>query len=214
MNISKFKAIVFDFDGVIVDSVNIKGEAFRQLYSEYGENIANKVHQFHNENGGMDRYKKIAYFEKILLGKTVSEADIMHIAGKFSELVKDKVCNAPEIPSSIDFVNHWSSKLPCYINSATPTDELIDILKERNWLQYFDGIYGSPQSKTMNLNEILNKQKLLAEDVIFFGDASADLNAATETGISFCGITYTSTPSFLKQMKNNNHFFNFTPLLT
>lgn len=38
----KFDAIVFDFDGVLVESVDVKTQAFATLYSEYGRKSRRK----------------------------------------------------------------------------------------------------------------------------------------------------------------------------
>ena len=35
--------IVFDLDGVILESLEAKTDAFSELYNEYGENIVSKV---------------------------------------------------------------------------------------------------------------------------------------------------------------------------
>ena len=55
------KNIIFDFDGVILDSVNIKTEAFYKLFEQYGSKIANQVVDYHIINGGMSRFKKFEY---------------------------------------------------------------------------------------------------------------------------------------------------------
>ena len=56
-------ALVFDFDGVIVDSFDVKKTAFSNLYLQYGEDIAKKVLEFHDSgNGGMCRVKKFKFF--------------------------------------------------------------------------------------------------------------------------------------------------------
>ena len=55
-------SIIFDFDGVIVDSVHIKTEAFIALYSTYPDHIKNKVKLHHLENTGISRYKKIYFY--------------------------------------------------------------------------------------------------------------------------------------------------------
>ena len=36
---NKIKAIIFDYDGVIAESVNVKTEAFAELYKHYGIDI-------------------------------------------------------------------------------------------------------------------------------------------------------------------------------
>ena len=42
--------IFFDFDGVIAESVDIKTQAFHQMYKIYGEDIAQKVAHHHIQN--------------------------------------------------------------------------------------------------------------------------------------------------------------------
>ena len=53
--------IILDFDGVILESVSVKTEAFRTLFSfapEYVEEIV----QFHKDNGGMSRFDQIPVY--------------------------------------------------------------------------------------------------------------------------------------------------------
>lgn len=63
------KAIFWDFDGVIADSVNVKTDAFYELYLPYGKEVAEKVKEYHLANGGVSRFKKFEYWETELLGK-------------------------------------------------------------------------------------------------------------------------------------------------
>ena len=58
------KGIIFDFDGVIVESVNIKTIAFKKIYKKYGNEIVNKVVDHHLSNGGMSRFEKFNYYHK------------------------------------------------------------------------------------------------------------------------------------------------------
>ena len=40
---SHLKNIIFDFDGVILDSLDCKTEAFYQMYLPHGEDVANQA---------------------------------------------------------------------------------------------------------------------------------------------------------------------------
>ena len=55
------QAIIFDFDGVIADSVNIKTVAFAEIYEPFGNHISELVVSHHLINGGMSRYEKFKY---------------------------------------------------------------------------------------------------------------------------------------------------------
>ena len=54
----KIKNIFFDFDGVIVDSNEIKSQAFYKLFESYNVTIAKKVLAHHENNIGMSRIDK------------------------------------------------------------------------------------------------------------------------------------------------------------
>ena len=100
----KYRNIIFDFDGVLAESVHIKTQAFSQIYSEYGENIANKVVKHHKANGGMSRYEKFPYYHKNFLNIDLSEEDINQLSDDFSKLVIEGVINAEEVNGALLFL--------------------------------------------------------------------------------------------------------------
>ena len=70
------KLFIFDFDGVIADSVEVKDLAFRSLYQIYGKEIIEKVSKYHLANGGISRYEKIKFFHNEFLNKKISEKEL------------------------------------------------------------------------------------------------------------------------------------------
>ena len=65
--INQKSILVFDFDGVLADSVNIKANAFAELYSPYGSEIVERVVTHHLANGGMSRFDKFNYYHNVYL---------------------------------------------------------------------------------------------------------------------------------------------------
>ena len=181
------KTLVFDFDGVIANSVNIKGNAFYRLYSPYGEDIAQKVLKYHLENLGMSRYDKFKFYQSVLLGEKISDDSIRVLSKKFSEMVVKDVVKSPEIEGVSCFIDACCNKSrSCDINSAVPQEEIRDIVNKRGIGKYFRNIYGSPSTKTENLKSSLSgKDK---SSMIFFGDTKADISAADAMSIDFVGI--------------------------
>ena len=53
--------IIFDFDGVIINSHKVKTEAFYEIFKLYGKNVANKAKKFHERNIGKSRFFKLHY---------------------------------------------------------------------------------------------------------------------------------------------------------
>ena len=167
--IQKKKGLIFDFDGVLVDSVNIKTNAFSELFSKYEDTIRLSVVNHHLENGGMSRFEKIKYYYSFFLKKKLNKNELKSICDNFSNLVVEKVISAPEISGSKKFIHEqFKKKKMLFINTGTPLDEINIILKKRSLHKYFDHVYGSPNSKEKNLNKIISGNSINKDDYIFF----------------------------------------------
>lgn len=180
---------IFDFDGVLADSVNIKTKAFSSLYKEHGSEITKKVIEHHKANGGMSRFEKFNHYHKYFLNKEISKKDIKNLSKKFSNLVTEAIINAPEIDGAKKFLEFYctENKLS-FINSATPQSEIEEIIIKREMGNFFSSVYGSPDSKLDNFKKIFSSYNTTPDKAVFFGDALADFNAAKEIGCEFIGI--------------------------
>ena len=89
--LSEKEYIFWDFDGVIVDSVELKTEAFRDLYSFAGEAIQNKVVIHHEENGGVSRYVKFEHYFKNIKGEENSQHKIDEALTSYAGIVFDQL---------------------------------------------------------------------------------------------------------------------------
>ena len=181
--------LVFDFDGVIADSISVKTEAYRALYKPYGKLITEKVVEHHRANGGMSRYEKFEHYHKFFLDIDIAQESMDQLCKDFSKLVVKKVIAAREIEGIGQFLEKlFLSNKTCVINSATPTEEIVEIVNKRNLSKYFAEIYGSPTSKQENLKSAMHKYNLQPNDLLFFGDDKADLIAADNLNIQFTGV--------------------------
>lgn len=193
----KCPLIILDFDGVILESVEVKTEAFRRLFSFASEHVEEIV-KFHRENGGMSRFEKFRYFYRNVLKEPLSDEQYEYLCNRFSELVFDGVLNSPFVPGSIDFLQYFSTKTSLFLVSATPFTELDNILTQRDLHHYFKAIYGSPQPKQECIAEILSDTGCPEDDAIFVGDALNDYKAAKTAGVRFIGrVRPSSTNVFI-----------------
>ncbi len=188
-NIASKAALVFDFDGVIADSVEIKTWAFAELYRDYGEEVVEEVVTYHLNNGGVSRFDKFLFYQTKLLSLPIDTKTMETLNRKFSSLVINGVIGSPEIPGVEEFLNNCyvANKLS-FINSATPTDEIKEIVSKRGMSKYFNNIYGSPVSKVSNLKDIISSYNLSPNEMVFFGDSLADYEAAETIGCDFVGV--------------------------
>ena len=182
------KAIIFDYDGTISDSLHIKTEAFAQLYSPHGKEIVEKVVKYHILNGGVSRFEKFRFFHEKLLNIPINDYEIEILANNFSKIVMEKVSNAAFIPGAYEFILNYSSIYDLYVSTATPTFEIIEILKRNKLIKFFKDIKGSPDNKTNHVKQIMLKESYKTNEVIFIGDSKSDEIAATNNNINFIKV--------------------------
>lgn len=181
----KLKNIFFDFDGVIAESVSAKTDAFKEMYLQYGNEIADAVEEYHINHGGISRYEKFKYWEKLYFNRILTEEELEKMAQKFSDLVLEKVINSEEVSGAKYFLDKYHKTYNFWIITGTPTKEIKLITKSRGYNDYFIGIYGSPENKRYWSEFILDKFNLKREETIFLGDATTDQDAANHSKLHF-----------------------------
>jgi len=184
----EYKHFIFDFDGVLADSVEVKTRAFAKLFAPFGPEIQDMVVEHHRKNGGMTRRDKFRYYYNIFLQKPLDEEALETMCRQFSSLVVEEVVDAPEIPGARDFLEKWCSKVDCFVVSATPDDEISLIADRRGLKDYFREILGSSRSKQENVRVLMEKYGLKPARCLFFGDAEGDYRAAKVCEVDFIGI--------------------------
>lgn len=178
------KCIIFDFDGVILESVDVKTEAFRALFSEYPEKV-NQIVKFHLDNGGMSRFDKFKFIYKNILKKELDKKEFHMLCDRFSELVLEKVLVSPFVKGVKVFLNACLDKYPMFVVSATPDKEIKLIVKRKNIGKYFFGVFGSPTTKADSIKRILKLKRYKSKEVLFIGDSRNDFKAAKNTKVLF-----------------------------
>lgn len=195
------KNILFDFDGVICESLNEKTHAFYNLYIAYGEEIAQKVVKHHMDNMGVSRFDKIKYCHRTFLNIELKQQEVQSLASKFSSLVLQNVINAPLVEGLIIFLEKYSSFFDYRIVTATPAEEIIKIAYEKKLSNYFSSIHGSPESKGEWIKYLVRNGFISDKDCFFIGDAISDYNVAIENNVRFI-LRRTSSNSTMNTLPN------------
>ena len=198
----KYEYLFFDFDGVILDSLPIKTDAFRELYMPYGNDVARKVVAHHSLNGGMSRFEKFRLYHRDYIGIQLTEQEVHRLAAQFADLVYEKVMRAPFIKGAREFLELCREREKhCFCVSGTPEDEIKRVIQARGLMSFFRDIKGSPCSKTDNVRELIKNYDVISEHAVFFGDAINDLKAAQQNNIEFIGINYTGAETGFKNFE-------------
>lgn len=192
------RAIIFDFDGVILESASIKTDAFAKMAEAYPAEIGKKFVDFHLSHMGLSRNIKFQYLLEELLKEACTQKKINILGQRFSEIVHEKILIASFVPGAREFLETAYKKMHLYIASGTPQEEMREIVAERGIEKYFTAVYGSPAKKEKIVEHIMQAQGYEKEEVLFVGDADTDLFAARASGIPFVGR---STPENIEAFR-------------
>jgi len=188
MNLHGLDAIIFDFDGVLVESVDVKTRAFVTLYAEHGEDVMTQVKDYHLRHGGKSRFDKFRHFQTEILGKPpLDDREVSELAASFSELVVDQIVAAPMVNGAQEFLDSCRKDMSLFVVSGTPTSELDEILKQRHLREYFIAIWGSPGTKSQHISELLREHEICANRCVMIGDSMTDYSSAVFNSVKFLG---------------------------
>ena len=183
------KNILWDFDGVILDSMPIRDYGFRKIFEKYPVELVEEFISYHRINGGLSRFHKIKYFYNHLLNKEISEKQIQDYAEQFTIIMKEQLTNKKYlIKDSVDFIKSNHKNYNFHVVSGSEHHELNYLCEKLDLAEYFLSINGSPTPKNDLVKNLLEKEQYTKEDTILIGDSINDYEAANVNGIGFYGF--------------------------
>ncbi len=194
------RVVVFDFDGVILESADIKTDAFVDLFSHRPEHLE-AIRRHHLSNLGVSRFKKFEWIHRELLGVPYTRETESQLGAAFANLVLEKVLAAPFVEGAEEALTSLGRVAKLFVASGTPEEELQHIVERRGLRHHFLGVRGSPNEKTTVIEEALSATGVSREELVFVGDGESDLRAAKATGVRFIARDTPTLHDFWVQSK-------------
>ena len=178
------RALLLDFDGVVLESVAIKTDAFRELFKAYPRHVKAIV-DHHLKNGGVNRYKKFEHIYRSILRRPLTAETKRKLAARFASIVRRKVLKCRPVPGAYKLLRALQDRIPVSVASATPAKELTGIVRLRGLRPYLAHVFGHPISKRQAIRKVLRRYGLQRSELLFVGDSAADWQAARAEGVPF-----------------------------
>ncbi|MGJ5627860.1 HAD family hydrolase [Nostoc sp. CALU 1950] len=188
LSLPSYKTLVFDCDGVILNSNKLKTEAFYQVALPYGEDAAQALVNFHVQNGGISRYRKFEYFLQTIIGEYSQPETLNELLLAYASTVRVGLLTCSLAPRLLELRNYLPNTR-WLIVSGGDQSELRQVFTTQGIAHLFDGgIFGSPDTKEQIL--LREKERInLITPALFLGDSQYDYLAASQTGLDFIFIS-------------------------
>lgn len=201
------KNILWDFDGVILDSMPIRNYGFTKIFEKFDKKLVDKLLEYHTLNGGLSRFHKIKYFYNNLLNEEIAEEQIEVYANKFTIIMKEQLTNKKYlIQDSVDFIKSNHKNYNFHIVSGSEHHELNYLCAKLDLSEYFLSINGSPTPKNDLVKNLFEKEQYKKNETILIGDSINDFEAAKINGIDFYGFNNEEIKALDKYIEKFDEF--------
>lgn len=212
IDITSYKSIVFDCDGVVLDSNGVKTEAYFRTAKNLGASDAQAqaLVDYHVRLGGISRYHKFDYYLREIAKQPATKADIQVWLDEFSRELEVGLMEC-EIAAGLTELRKATPNIAWSILSGGDQEELRTLFAKRTLPNgvsldaLFDGgIFGSPNNK----DEVLAREKKnchLTLPALFLGDSKYDHEASTNAGLDFIFLSNWTEVADWKEYCDSNY---------
>ena len=191
IDLKKYKTIVFDCDGVVLNSNQTKIDAYFAVAKKMGgtDAQAQAFVDHHVAKGSFPRNGKTEYYLTEIVKQPVTEATMQQYMQAFEDVL-DVTLMECEIATGLEALKAATPHAKWMLLSGGDQAELRRIFPRRklgniSLEQLFDaGIFGGPDKK----DDVLAREKLngnLQLPTLFIGDSKYDYQAASRAGLQF-----------------------------
>ncbi|WJG21752.1 HAD family hydrolase [Vibrio furnissii] len=185
LQLSNYEVYIFDCDGVILDSNQLKIEAMKNTLEVHvsAQDLVEQCVEYFRHNFGKSRFHHVTHFLEVILkveGEKKSKLKQLILAD-FSKQCRTLYLSAEITPGFMEFLEQCKGKR--YVASGSEQGELRDVFSQRGLDAYFDGVFGSPIPKAELIQHILEQEK--NTNAVMFGDAESDMLSAKQNDIDF-----------------------------
>lgn len=180
--------IIFDCDGIILESVDAKAKAYIRLAEPFGKDAVQRFREYEAMHRGVSRYEKFTWFFQEVLGRAITQDELADWSERFVAYSDTELSSCEFVPGFQDVLQTWHGRVPLYVASGTPQLYLERLLEEKGIADAFSRIYGTPPGKTERVRQALSHARIAhPSSAVMVGDSPVDMDAAERAGTLFYG---------------------------
>ncbi|MDD5012086.1 MAG: HAD-IA family hydrolase [Candidatus Nanoarchaeia archaeon] len=188
----KIESIIFDFDGVLVKSNQIRNQTYFDILSHV-PNSKKIIEEAIAEDSKRDRYGIIEAVLQELKDKNLMQFEDLgeeteKYVCRYNWITERKVSIATEVPGAEKSLEMLSQEYPLFIVTGTIQKSIDIVLKNREMQKYFKKVYGGFRDKKEGMTILIKEQRIKQRSSIFVGDGKSDYECARYLSMPFIGI--------------------------
>ncbi|AKM81321.1 MAG: Phosphoglycolate phosphatase [Candidatus Pacebacteria bacterium GW2011_GWF2_38_9] len=195
------KTLIFDFDGTLVNSMQLYVNGFNQVGADFGlpKIDSNNLQEMKQSSikDLMKRYK-IGPLKLAKLMLTVNKN------------IASEITNLEFFPNIKELLLELAKKYQLGILTSNHVENVEAFLKKQQFENIFDFVYASKNlfGKDKILNSLLKKYRLNKEEVLYFGDEVRDIEACQKMQIKIAAVTWGFNEKSLLASKKPSYLFS------
>ena len=185
MILDKYKYILFDSDGVLVNTNDIKSNAFYHVGNYFNEEFARDLMNYHKANGGISRFKKIQWLLDTLPEHLITTDLEEILLARFRSYLDHHLSKVQPTNAIYEISQKYKSS-NLFVVSGTEHNDLVSFYKSIGLYSIFNKqIYGSPDSKYDIFQYLIDSKQIKPTNSVYIGDSYYDYQSSTSFGIDF-----------------------------
>lgn len=206
MDLTKYKTIIFDVDGVILDSNVTKIDSYFRTAKKLGatNEQAQSLVDYHIKHAGLPSQPKFKWFIEAVLAEEVTAVRMNEFQETFSLAVKRGSLGC-RLATGLNELRQKTEHAKWMVVTETDQKQIRTLFEERQIASLFEGgIFGSPNDK----DEILTREKKIGHIImpgLFIGDCMYDYEVAVRAGLDFVFVSDWTDASDWEVFCNNHN---------
>jgi phosphoglycolate phosphatase-like HAD superfamily hydrolase len=191
--------IFLDFDGVVMDSMTLKLDAYCFAFEEFGFD-REKLREQQLRYAGLSRSRAVPLMFEALAGRSMDAGSQQRVLERFAEediRLRPRMRLLPGVEAFFEEAGRRG--VPLVVVTGTPQEVIDGTVDLFDLRRHFREVHGYPPPKAERLQDLLDRHGLAPRETIYAGDAVMDQQAAAATGIPFVGINTGDDP-FLPEL--------------
>ncbi len=182
-----YRAVLFDFDGTLADTLPLLFFSFKQVFRKYAG----------RELSEQDILDLFGPTEDGLLEKMIDKDKLDEAAAEFYHLYEDRhakyVMPQPEIEQILRDLKERGLRLGVFTGKGKKSAEIS--MKRLGLEHFFDAIItgddvAHPKPAPDGIHQAIEQMRVSPSDIIFVGDSDADVQAARSAGVKVIAVKW------------------------